>query len=330
MFQVHAPLPQRMRCSVCGCCEAEHFVIDHSHGAMICTRCGAEIPSFQVLLPTFNDFESHRQGEIVATNQVVMTTAAVSVSAAAASHAISGPAVKITTLSSSSSSSCVRKPKLHEVRQSLELLKTHFDLTQNEILVNSSIAIYERKIELYASYILKPSVWAAAVFFLYNCQNHLVLTFREMALVLQIEAKKISKAVRVIRKHDPIFSLDNSEHIPDNTESVTRLCRSFGLAYKHEVQVKELVGLIDREELISGLNPLSILSVSFFYILVLKRTTVDAELIKRTLHKISKVLLIAMSTIRKGTKEVRLRLLAFIVEKKWFPIKRIDSLNSIL
>lgn len=315
MFQVSSPqLPAFMRCAVCGCCDSDAFVLDYAHGSTICTKCGAELQSYQMLLPTFADMESHRNGALSA----IQTTSTPT------------PTSTTTTIASASAApaAVVRKPKLIEVRQAIELLVDVFELQQNTCIVSASMAIYERKLDIYASgYLLKPSIWAAAVFFLYNSEHKLLFTYREMASALNVEPKKISKAVRVIRTHDPLFRIEQQKHVPQNIYSVARLSRLLGLVYKYEMMVKTLVEFIDTNELISGLNPLSILSVSFFFVMILKRTTAD---VKRTLNTISKHLLIAVSTIKKGTKEVKHKVLDFIGLQGWFAPSKIASLQNLI
>ena len=229
--------------------------------------------------------------------------------------------------------------RVAEIRVVLDFLCQYFHQNSPENMVESALALYERNIHIYErKYVAKKEIWAAACYFVDAERRKSRFTYKEIAAAFldpstqtsYVEPKQICKIAGYIKKHEA----ENFHYVSQredgglsrggncgNLEAVSRLAWGFGMNFRQEKIALKIVGFIDKEELISGLNPLSILSVSFFLTFSLsmniKQFKQDVPtFIKRTLREVSKQLHIATNTIRKGIREVRAEVLDMVHKER--------------
>ena len=212
----------------------------------------------------------------------------------------------------------------------MEYLCHFFHISCPRRSVESALALYERNIDIYETkYVEKKEVWAAACYFLDAQLRKSKLSFKEIAAAFfsdgeKVEPKRISRAVEYIKLHESENDANKSvlhSQETGNLSSVSRLASVFGMSFKQEKVARRIVQFIDEEELILGLNPLSILSVAFFLTLSL---TAEAEafesnvpgFVKQTLSDVSTHVQIAQNTIRKGIRDVRDEVLTMVQQQR--------------
>ena len=336
----------RLRCTLCQNYDQNAFVLDHQHGTAICTICGAECQDFQMMKASYKDYETHNLRHCNDLNTSKGNQAyGASLQEKVRSedfHCVgfvgaSAPAPVATTKFKSIG-------RVAEIRGILEYLCHYFQHSSPERSVASAIALYERNSYIYETkYVAKKEVWAAACYSVDAEFRKSKFSYKELAAAFQddcyrvahVEPKRISRIAGYIKKHERIRrgvkaierDIGYSE-MNGNLAAVSRLATLFGMNFRQEKIARKIVAFIDEEELILGLNPLSILSVSFFLALSLSAKTRDfggdtPSFVKRTLRNVSQKIHIAQNTIRKGIRDVKEDVLEMIkVERKRLRINR--------
>lgn len=297
------------KCGYCGCVNQNAFVIDHHHGAMICTQCGAEITSFQMLLPTFNDLQTHNAQQSSYCIQTVYSSSRV---AAPTQPPPPQPATAQPPPLQQKAS-----PKIKDVQRSINFLANVFHL--DDVFVTKSLDLYNRYSSNIAAtnHFVKPDALAASIIWI-TTENTMSLTFKELGKALGLEPKKVSKTIKLVQsaihpqdqkqkqENQRRYLSHENEVLSMNIYCIPRIAESFQMSYKHERLVHKIVEYIDLNELIHGLNPLSILSVGFFFVLTLtSKKKLTSNRLKAIYEMISEKLLIAISTIKKSLKDVK-------------------------
>lgn len=320
--------------------DQNEFVFDHQHGSAICTRCGCECQAYTMMKASYRDYETHsiRRGQnrlnTGKSNQALM-------------QAAPSPPRKRTRVDIRPEQTIALSPadvprtnfksvgRIAAIRGVLEFLCDYFHHSSPENVVENALALYERNINIYESkYVAKKEIWAAACYSVNVEMRKSKMSYKEIASAFndedyecgatRVEPKRICKVAGYIKQHErqrkqrlglqPDVSYSE---VNGNLASVSRLAYQFGMNFNQERIAREIVAFIDEEELIPGLNPLSILSVSFFLTFSLsadfKEFKDDAPtFVKRTLKFVSARIHIAQNTIRKGIRDVREEVLAMV------------------
>jgi transcription initiation factor TFIIIB Brf1 subunit/transcription initiation factor TFIIB len=315
-------------CKNCFNRDQESFVVDYHHGSMICTKCGAEMISFQLLQLSYCDYSNYSSrtplsindsdssnsnnvssGAVFRTNNALKKTQTHTNNVALNIVCTD----KLITFDNQTSLKEKKTLKLVKVLNVIEYLVKYFNLSQS--LIQKGISFYERHQSIYEQkYVAKKKIWASACFYLACQSKRLCISFKEISLSMKhVEPKKISKMVSIIKMHDEAFLRRNNtdviinDNIKKNRNSIARLTNVLNMDFEQQKLTRVIVNYIDSEELISGLNPLSILSVSFFLSMILTQKNLsDANkevFLKTTLKKVSSTILIAINTIKKGIRE---------------------------
>ena len=215
----------------------------------------------------------------------------------------------------------------------MEFLCQHFHRSSPENTVESALALYERNIHIYERrYVAKKEIWAAACYFVDAERRKSKFTYKEIAAAFMdpstkythVEPKRICKIAGYIKTHEAEMTAAGHRHQQTddgNLKAVPRLACDFGMDFRQEKITRKIVAFIDKEELIFGLNPLSILSVSFFLAMSLSKKLRDFKhnvpfFIKTTLVEVGRKLHIATNTIRKGIREVRKEVLEMVSKER--------------
>ena len=219
------------------------------------------------------------------------------------------------------------------IRNTLEFLYQHFHHTSPENAVENALALYERNILIYEKkYVAKKEVWAAACYSVDAELRKSKFSYKEIAAAFAgagtlVEPKRICKVAGYIKKHERelagkgALQTGRVEECGGNLSWVTRLASELGMDFKQEKLARAIVAFIDEEELISGLNPLSVLSVSFFLAFSLSAKAASfnnntPSFVKETLNEVSQKLFIATDTIRNGIKKVRADVLEMVLREQ--------------
>lgn len=206
--------------------------------------------------------------------------------------------------------------RVNGIRTIIEFLCHWFHNSSPENAVERALSLYRRNMDIYETrYAAKKEIWAAACYSVDAEMRKSKLTFIEIAAAFrlggetypEVEPKKICKIASCIKKHETDYKPE--AEYTGNLTAVSRLASGFGMNFRQEKIARKIVVFIDERELILGLNPLSILSVSFFLTICLSSKPVHflddtVGFVKRTLSKVSNKIHIAQNTIRKGIREV--------------------------
>lgn len=218
--------------------------------------------------------------------------------------------------------------RINAIRGIIEFLCHWFHSSSAENIVERALSLYKRNVTIYETrYVAKKEIWAAACFSVDAERRKSKLSFKEIAAAFresngpysEVEPKRICKIANCIKSHETGFK--PMEACSGNLASVSRLASGFGMDFSQEKLARDIVMFIDEKELILGLNPLSILSVSFFLAMSLSSKTVDfgddtPRFVKQTLSRVSDKIHIAQNTIRKGIREVMTPVLNMVLREK--------------
>lgn len=336
-----------LRCTLCQNTNQNEFVFDHQHGSAICTRCGCECRAFQMLKPSYRDYERHTlRRSRINTGKASQAVEASPPSKKARLEIAAGhrPALRPREVATTNFKSIGR---IKAIRNVLEFLCHHFHHSSPENCVDSAIALYERNINIYETkYVAKKEIWAAACYSVDAELRKSKLSYKEIAAAFcseefgatRVEPKRICKVAGYIKEHERkrqgklgLQTKCTYSETNGNLAAVSRLASQFGMNFKQERIARKIVSYIDEEELILGLNPLSILSVSFFLTFSLsadpKEFKNDAPtFVKSTLKLVSNKIHIAQNTIRKGIRDVRPEVLPMIRSQQ----KRLKVKSAII
>lgn len=282
------------------------FVIDHTHGSLICTNCGCEIPNFMLIKTSHQDYSRYNCCYISKNREEDKDCSLLLLN----KH-------------------CIKKSKKS---YSFQKNKNHLELIHYLCECFQTVAkIEERAIwlyqENYSEFMLKrkmrrADVLAAACFGIACESSQMQLSYKEIARFLlenQIKSKHIAKYVQLV-KRTLVFQKKSIYKTTLNasrtSDSVTRFASILGIDFEQENLARTLVEYIEEQEVMRSLNPMSILSVAFFTtIFVFQSHSRSQTVIKKILKQLSRILLIAPNTIRKAVREARLEITRFIFEK---------------
>jgi transcription initiation factor TFIIIB Brf1 subunit/transcription initiation factor TFIIB len=318
----------------------EDFIIDHHMGTAICMRCGAELSSFQLFNVSYSDYQNYNiKSPILSSSSTTTFNNASNVKKTAmyTKNVIKSIDQTIHFIESNNSMNTVNR-KLNKIKAIIEYLVQFFKL--NTCIVDKALAFYTRNQSIYDNkYVAKKKIWAGACFQLACQATNLTISLKEISLSLNnIEIKKISKMTHIIKKYDETFLTRNksailsndTSNVKKNNNAVARIALILNLSFNQQKLTKRIIAIINKEELISGLNPLSILSVSFFFTLMLNNANNDEQFVKQTLSAVSSAILIAINTIKKGIRESKDDVTAIMLKDASISEKvRIEKLRAM-
>lgn len=305
-------------CTLCKNRDQSSFVFDHGHGSAVCLLCGCEVTQFQMRNASYRDrLNLSATATRSSSTQVIQQRLAVPKAKSRSFHKCLPPVVVLT-------STFRNTGRTATIRSFIEFICTCFHDASSATTVERAIALYERNADVYETkYVAKPEIWAGALYFVQAEMKHCKLTYKEIAATFHnaVEPKRICKIAGYIRKHERDIPGNQLEQTNGNVVAVSRHASSFGMNFRQEKLACKIVAYIDEEELILGLNPLSILSVSFFLTICLSSRMRDFRddvpaFIKKTLANVSMRIHIAQNTIRKGIREVQKEVLDMVNEKR--------------
>lgn len=294
------------------------FVFDHRHGSAICLVCGCEVTQFQMRKASYRDkLNLSAPATRGSCTQVIQQRMHVPTSQSRSFHKYLAPVPMLT-------SGFRNTGRTAAIRSIIEFICSCFQHGSPTGTVDRAIALYERNVDIYETkYVAKPEIWAGALYFVEAEMRQCKLTFKEIAATFDdaVEPKRICKIAGYIRKNERALPGKQPEQSNGNVVAVSRHASSFGMNFRQEKLACKIVAYIDEEELILGLNPLSILSVSFFLTICLSSRMRDFRddipaFIKKTLRSVSLRIHIAQNTIRKGIREVQSEVLGMVNEKR--------------
>ena len=301
-----------LHCSNCKNRDSSTFVQDHQHGEMICTKCGGCCQSYQMMKASYSDYSTHN----VPGNEIK---------------------TQVTSVYSKRSKNTVFKirsslsKKIINVTNTISYLLGAFDMEQD--MSHYILSYYTRQKHIYETdFVVNYQVWAAACFYIYSREKKTPKNFKEISLLLEnVESKKISKAVKIIKKND--VKAGYIEHA-SISNCIPRYAQYLNMSFKQQRLSEAIIVFIEEREIIQGLNPLSIISTSIFLTLTLTTEDISDGFVKQLLTDIGKVVQIAPNTIRKGIRASKHPVLKMIRHKKsldngFVPIVKIQHMNVV-